>query len=138
MTPRLPANARPGAVRTRASVALWALVWALVLAPSLGRWHEALHGQASAPMVAALAAAPSADVAGVAAERGFLQRLFSDHARADCWLLDQATLSYALPCAALALAAVVLPQAVPWGTAWGTAHRHVAHFQARGPPPATV
>ena len=138
MTPRLLASARPGAVRARGSVALWALVWALVLAPSLGRWHEALHGQASAPMVAALAVAPSADVAGVAAERGFLQRLFSDHARADCWLLDQATLGYALPCTALALAAVVLPQAVPWGTATGTAHRHVAYFQARGPPPATA
>lgn len=143
MTPRRPASTRPGAVRARASVALCALVWALVLGPSLARWHEALHGHSSAPAVAALAgasaaaAAPSAEVAAVASEHGFLQRLFNGHARADCWLLDQATLGYALPCAALALAAVVLPQAVPWGAATGAVHRHVAHFQARGPPPTT-
>lgn len=150
MTPHRPANARPGAGRTRASLALCALVWALVLGPSLARWHEALHGHGSAPAVAALTVAstatttassvtaPSAEVAAVASERGFLQRLFSGHARADCWLLDQATLGYALPCTALSLPAVVLPQAAPWGTATGVAQRHVAHFQARGPPHATA
>jgi len=115
---------------------VWALVWALLLAPTLGRWHEALHGSGSAHAmrIHAVATAAPGDSALAQAPGTFLERLFSGHARSDCVLLDQASLGYALPSTGLALPAAA-PQAcalpAPPERVVG---RHVALFHARGPP----
>ena len=121
---------------------MWALVWALLLAPTLGRWHQAVHGAggAHAPRIeAALVVASAVGDAALAQSPGnFLERLFSGHARSDCVLLDQATLGYALPSTGL-----VLPDAAPQAGALPAppervVRRHVALFHARGPPARTA
>lgn len=116
---------------------LWALVWALLLAPALGRWHEALHGAGGAHGRPAATWAQDGGVhptASAPVPGGFFESLFSGHARSDCLLLDQATLAYALPSTGLAL-----PAAAPHTCAAPAPHehvarRHVAFFHARGPP----
>lgn len=117
--------------------AVWALVWALLLAPTLGRWHEALHGSGSAHAMrfqATAAASEPVDTALAQAPGTFLERLFSGHARSDCVLLDQASLGYALPSTGLALPATA-PQACALpAPPEHVVGRHVALFHARGPP----
>lgn len=129
---------RAGPLPSRQCV-LWALVWALLLAPALGRWHETLHGagsrHAQPGRTAAWAQGANAQPTVAAPkESSFLESLFSGHTRSDCLLLDQATLAYALPSTGLAL-----PAAAPQACALPAppervARWHVALFHARGPP----
>ncbi len=86
--------------------ALWALVLALLLAPALGRWHEALHahGVAAGRTAYAVAVGPAGAVHAVLpteqavnallaeAPRSFLERLFDGHTRSVCLVLDEAAL----------------------------------------------
>ena len=136
-----------------------ALVWlllALVLVPTLGRLHQVMH----APVLQthALSASPAftfahpgagADTPAAQAHahahghtadhpaahaHGLLDALLAHHAPVDCLLLDQLALGDALHSAPPALAAPVpalAPLVHPAATA---AARHVALFQARGPP----
>lgn len=117
---------------------LWALVGALLLAPALGRWHEALHGAGGAhrqPVAAVwLQEGGAHPTASAPAPGSFFERLFSGHTRSDCLLLDQATLAYAMPITGLALP-VAAPQACTLPAPPERAARwHVALFHARGPP----
>ena len=130
------------AYRPLHQMAMWALVWALLLSPTIGRWHEAVHGAGSvhgsrAESALVVASGWGAQARAQAAGH-FLERLFSGHARSDCVLLDQASLGYALPSTGLAL-----PAAVPQACALPAppervVRRHVALFQARGPPARSV
>lgn len=124
----------PAALRR---VAVWALLLALVLAPALGRWHQVLHAT-PAPAVVALhddgVAGGSVQATPAAYAPSLLAALFSGHAPIDCLLLDQLALDIALPCSA-----PVLPEAAPAVAPSAPAPermavRHVALFQARGPP----
>lgn len=118
---------------------LWALAWAMLLAPALGRWHEALHGAGGGhaqpgPTAAWVQGEQAPPSAAAPAQNGFFDSLFSGHTRSDCLLLDQATLAYAMPSTGLAL-----PAAAPQACALPAppervARWHVALFHARGPP----
>lgn len=118
-------------------VAVWALLLALVLSPALGRWHQVLHAT-PAPAVVAL---HDDDVAGgsvhaipAAHAPSLLAALFSGHAPIDCLLLDQMALGTALPCSAPVLPAAAPAVAPSAPVPERMAVRHVALFQARGPP----
>jgi hypothetical protein len=124
----------PAAVRR---AAVWGLLLALVLAPALGRWPQVLHAT-PAPAVAALhddgRAGGSAHATPAAHAPSLLAALFSGHAPIDCLLLDQLALGTALPCSAPVLPAAA-PAVAPSAPApERIAVRHVALFQARGPP----
>ena len=109
---------------------LWLLL-ALVWVPSMGRWHQVAH----ALPLAQVHAGHGAAVAPAVATSAFLPPLLADHGLADCLLLDQLALADAAPSASPVLlppAPVVAPAPLP---ARGVAQRHVALFQARGPPP---
>ena len=109
---------------------LWLLL-ALVWVPSLGRWHQVAHAQPLAQAHAGHGAAMSPAVATSA----FLPPVLANHSLADCLLLDQLALADAAPSAPPAMAPTapaVVPAPLP---APGVAQRHVALFQARGPPP---
>lgn len=123
-----------------------ALVWlllALVVVPSLGRLHQVMH----APALQAHALSPAAAGAGApitaahtgesshtAHAQGLLDLLLAHHAPVDCLLLDQLALGDALHSAPTALAAPAPAQAPLVHPAATAAARHVALFQARGPP----
>lgn len=114
----------------RVRLALWWLVLALVLAPTLGRMHQVVHAPALGGAVAHTHAA--AEPAGDAVDAP--HALFSGHAGSDCQLLDQQllggaplTLALALP-PALPDAAPVAQASLPAGARW------LSPFQARGPP----
>ena len=124
----------PAALRR---AAVWGLLLALVLAPALGRWHQVLH----ATPASAVVALPDDGGARVAAHAtpaahapSLLAALFSGHAPIDCLLLDQLALGTALPCSApvLPAAAPAVAPSAPAPERWAV--RHVALFQARGPP----
>lgn len=135
--PSTPDNAFvpvPAALRR---AAVWALLLALVLAPALGRWHQVLHAT-PVPAVVALyeggGAGGSAHATPAAHAPSLLAALFSGHAPIDCLLLDQLALGTALPCSAPVLP-VAAPDVAPSAPApERLAVRHVALFQARGPP----
>ncbi|MBX9831633.1 MAG: hypothetical protein K2X78_01125 [Burkholderiaceae bacterium] len=127
-----------------------ALVWlllALVVVPTLGRLHQVMHApalqvHALSPAAAfADAGAPTAQTNDPTAghnhpahAHNLLDGLLANHAPVDCLLLDQLALGDALHSAPTALAAQVPAQA-PLGHPTATvAARHVALFQARGPP----
>ncbi|MES2609908.1 MAG: hypothetical protein V4679_06675 [Pseudomonadota bacterium] len=113
-----------------------ALVWlvlALAWVPSIGRLHQIAHAQPLAQIHAghgtpAVVAHASAHAPG--ALGGFL----SSHSLVDCLLLDQLALGDALHGSAPALLPI-LPALAPVVThAERVLARHVALFQARGPP----
>jgi hypothetical protein len=124
----------PAALRR---VAVWALLLALVLSPALGRWHQILHTTA-APAVDALhddgGAGGSGHATPAAHAPSLLAALFSGHAPIDCLLLDQLALGTALPCSAPELPAAAPAVAPSAPVPERMAVRHVALFQARGPP----
>ncbi len=139
MKPARTASSRqPLGPRPAHQVALWALVWALLLAPTLGRWHQAVHGAGGAhgPLIdaALVVASAEGDVALAQSPGHFLERLFSGHARSDCVLLDQATMGYALPSIGLALPAAAPNVCALAAPPERVVRRHVALFHARGPP----
>lgn len=118
----------PLAVRRPLGLA-WLLL-ALVLAPTLGRMHQIVHG------------APVLFEAQVHAEEGDtgqhahdpLHALFAGHSSADCQVLDQHTLGGALLAQALALAQLV-PQDPPAAQPTrAPSLRRLAAFHARAPP----
>ena len=140
---------------------MWLLL-ALVVVPTLGRLHQVMHAPAlqvhallpsDTPAYAgashgngnhgfsaadALAEQTGAPAAGHHhpdhAHFSLLDVLLAHHAPVDCLLLDQLALGDALHSATQALATPVPAQAPLVHRAATAAARHVAHFQARGPP----
>lgn len=109
---------------------LWLLL-ALVWVPSLGHLHQVAH---ALPLAHAQAGERATGVQ-VRAAGAFLPPLLAQHSLADCLLLDQLALAAAMlfaPPVLLPPAPVVAPAPLPER---GIAQRHVALFQARGPPP---
>ena len=125
-----------------------ALVWlllALVVVPTLGRWHQISHGGAldrvHAGRLLAPAFAPTTPAATQArsgttatAIHRVLDRLLGPHTSADCLLLDQLALSNALHTTVVVVPAVAPVRAAPMPPTDGVGVWHVALFQARGPP----
>lgn len=141
---------------------MWLLL-ALVLVPTLGRLHQVIHAPAlqvhalspsagfadagdnpsQSQNVAASATpdTPTAQADDPAASHNhpahahnLLDVLLAHHAPVDCLLLDQLALGDALHSAPAALATPVPAQAPLVHPAATAAVRHVALFQARGPP----
>ena len=139
---RIPSSRHALGPRPVHQVAMWALVWALLIAPTIGRWHEAVHGDGSAhgsrAETALVVASGVGDQARAQAPGNFLEHLFSGHARSDCVLLDQATLGYALPSTGMALPAAEPQTCALPAPPERAVRRHVALFQARGPPARSV
>ena len=136
---------------------VWALVWAMLVAPALGQMHRAvhaagegrtsvaaLHGLSSLDSAAYHAAASFVDCDGAGAARSlantqahasWIHALFAGHGPAECQLLDQLHHALAGP-----PAAIELPQALPaahFALPATTAPRAIpsaAHFDARAPP----
>ena len=143
LQPRLPALSRgvgQGApARWWAHLALVWLVLALVAAPSLGRLHQVVHGDALDRVQAHAYTHPHAhttDTAGAEHRHGLLAQLVAGHAPADCLLLDQLALGDALHSAPLALPEAAPAQAQPHPLAGRATLPHTALFLARGPPAA--
>ena len=141
-----------------------ALVWlllALVVVPTVGRLHQVIHapalqvhalspsagfadpgdshsqniaGPAAAGTPTAQADDPAAGHNHPAHAHNLLDVLLAHHAPVDCLLLDQLALGDALHSAPAALATPVPAQAPLVHPAATAAARHVALFQARGPP----
>ncbi len=124
-----------------AHMALLWLVLALAWVPSMGRLHQVAHagqlaqvhsGQVSTAGLAASTPSDGSHSHALALPGGFL----AQHSLVDCLLLDQLALGDALH----GSSPVLLPQvpalapAVPHTPRVGV--RHVALFQARGPPAA--
>lgn len=138
---RLPASPRgagQGApARWWAQLALAWLVLALVAAPSLGRLHQVVHGDAlDRVQASAHAHSHTKATAGAEHSHGLLAQLLTGHAPADCLLLDQLALGDALHSAPLALPEATPTQAQPHPPAGRTTLPHTALFLARGPPAA--
>ena len=124
------------------------LALAMVLGPTLGQMHRAVHAATPASVVgysggAHAAHAPSADAAACVATADangcssgdWIHALFAGHGPADCQLLDQAGHGYAGPPALLQLAAVA-PESAQVAVIF-TRPRAIfvaASFDARAPP----
>lgn len=130
--PRAP---RRGARAWAGHAALVWLVLALAWVPTLGRLHQIAHAQPLVQIHAGHGASAAADHAAAHATGG-LGGLLSTHSLVDCLLLDQLALGDALWGAALALLPRLPALAPVVVQARGLQARHVALFQARGPPPA--
>lgn len=120
-------------LRRLAFATLRALLLALVLAPTLGQVHRALHGPGQFSHSAHNthhSANHSVDAAAFS-----LAALFSPHQASDCLWLDQLTLADAAPSAPSALAHSA-PEAQFWADTPLAPHwqRRQAAFQARAPP----
>ena len=132
--PALPRGAGQGApARWWAHLALVWLVLALVAAPTLGRLHQVLHGDA---LDRVQAHAHATDTASADHRHGQLAQLVAGHAPTDCLLLDQLALGDALHSAPLALPEAAPTQAQPCLPAGRATLPHTALFLARGPPAA--
>lgn len=129
---------RPGQRRgARAWAAHAALVWlvlALAWVPTLGRLHQIAHAQPLAQTHAGHGAPAAQEQVAAAQATEVLGGFLPNHSRVDCLLLDQLALGDALhgsapvllpPSPALAPVAVHAERVLA---------RHVALFQARGPP----
>ncbi len=127
MTPSRP-PALPQQLRRHLALA-WLLL-ALVLAPTLGRMHQIVHG------VPAFAAGHAHAAGEGTAHQALdtLHALFAGHSSADCQVLDQQTLGGALLAQALppVQASPQEPPAAP--PAQAPALRRLAAFHARAPP----
>ena len=134
---RLPASPRgagQGApARWWAQLALAWLVLALVAAPSLGRLHQVVHGDA---LDRVQGHTHIIDTASAEHSHGLIAQLVAGHAPADCLLLDQLALGDALHSAPLALPEATPTLAQPHPPAGRTTLPHTALFLARGPPAA--
>ncbi|RGE47156.1 hypothetical protein DZC30_01205 [Comamonas testosteroni] len=124
------------------------LALAMVLGPTLGQMHRAVHAAAVAPALgygssAHTAHASSADAAACVSTAAanacgsgdWVHALFAGHGPADCQLLDQAGHGYAGPPALLQLAAVA-PESAQVAVIF-TRPRAIfvaASFDARAPP----
>lgn len=98
---RLPASPRGAgqgaSARWWAQLALAWLVLALVAAPSLGRLHQVVHGDAlDRVQASAHAHRHTKATAGAEHSHGLIAQLVAGHAPADCLLLDQLALGDAL------------------------------------------
>ncbi|MDP4074029.1 hypothetical protein [Acidovorax sp. A1169] len=128
---------RPGQRRGgRGWAAHAALVWlvlALAWVPTIGRLHQIAHAQPLAQIHTGHG--PLAVVEHASAHApGLLGGFLSSHSLVDCLLLDQLALGDTLHSAAPALLPS-LPALAPVAThAERVQARHVALFQARGPP----
>ena len=103
----------------------WWLVWALVVAPALGRMHEVLHAPAL----------PHAHVASTHSHADkHVHDAFGAHSQLECLVFDQLGHgSNHTP--AIALIAYALPNAVPVWISDATALPQApAAFEARAPP----
>ncbi|MBP6599184.1 MAG: hypothetical protein KA216_07020 [Giesbergeria sp.] len=116
-------------LRTLAFATLHALLLALVLAPSLGHVHRALHAPGQPAHFVHLERSANNTAAFT------LKALFSPHQASDCLWLDQLTLADAAPSAPPALAHSA-PHAHVWADTPLAPHwqRRQAAFQARAPP----
>ena len=113
--------------RTR-RVLCHALLWALVLAPTLGQIHRVLHGDGR--VVHTVAAAQGANEAPAQAWAA----LFFGHHASDCQMLDALGMADGPPSASLA-SVHPLPFAQPLvSTPAPIAAQRAAPFQARAPP----
>lgn len=125
--------------RLSAHMALLWLVLALAWVPTMGRLHQVAHagqlaqvhsGQVSTAGLAASTPSGGSHSHALALLGGFL----ANHSLVDCLLLDQLALGDALH----GSAPVLLPQVPALAPAalhaTGVGARHVALFQARGPP----
>lgn len=131
------AATRPGQRQGgRAWAAHAALVWlvlALAWVPTIARLHQIAHAQPLAQIHAGHGALAVVEHASVHAP-GMLGGFLSSHSLVDCLLLDQLALGDTLHSAAPALLPS-LPALAPVAThAERVLARHVALFQARGPP----
>nr|WP_291467584.1 hypothetical protein [Acidovorax sp.] len=134
----MPRGAGQGApARWWAHLALVWLVLALVAAPSLGRLHQVVHGDALDRVQAhTYTHSHTTDTAGAEHSHGLLAQLVAGHAPTDCLLLDQLALGDALHSAPLALPEAAPAQAQPHPLAGRATLPHTALFLARGPPAA--
>lgn len=106
---------------------LLAAVLALLAAQTLGLAHRVVHPGVSAPV-------HSHDHAHDHAHES-ADGLFADHDDApDCRLYDQLSHADSLPVLPLAVAALLVPAFLLACREGETVARHVALFQARGPP----
>jgi hypothetical protein len=139
---------------------VWLLL-ALVVVPALGRLHQVMHaklpqgvqagpiGRGGPTLQEAGHSPPPSSPRGTQAsaptqarghdhghQQALLGLLLADHAPVDCLLLDQLALGDALHSAPTALATPVPAQAGLAHPATRHGVRHVALYQARGPPAA--
>ncbi|MEX8194162.1 hypothetical protein [Comamonas guangdongensis] len=153
-SPRQPSQTPPAHAAGRASLRgagltrwlLGLLVWAMVLGPTLGQMHRAVHAAAASQASVAVQhgvthagfatqAADGADCADGCASNSWVHALFAGHGPAACQLLDQASHGYAGPPAMLAFVGVAPESALP--RPFVAAPRAVAlaaPFDARAPP----
>lgn len=126
--------------RLSARAALVWLVLALAWAPTLGRWHQVAHAEPLGQMQTGQTGHAGHAPHGAAQQHGHVGgaagTFLAHHAPADCLLLDQLALGSALHTIAVAVPAVAPVQAAPLPPADRVGARHVALFQARGPPAA--
>ena len=134
--PAAVATRSPQGRGARAWTAHAALVWlvlALAWVPTIGRLHQIAHAQPLAQIHAGHGAPAVVEHASAHAP-GLLGGFLSSHSLVDCLLLDELALGDTLHSAAPALLPS-LPALAPVAThAERVQARHVALFQARGPP----
>ena len=122
------------------------LALAMVLGPTLGQMHKAVHAAATAPAlsyggighIAHASASEAPACAGPAADcvsGSWIHALFAGHGPADCQLLDQASHGYAGPPAVAQFAAAAPDPAQPFiALSRPRAIFVAASFDARAPP----
>ena len=108
-------------------VGLCFLLWALVLAPTLGLVHRVVHGGGVPPHVYASAKAPVAD-------ESLLDHLMHGHSAGDCRLYDQHTHGDAASSTAMLALPVAHPAVPVCHQAEQAMLRWITLFDARGPP----
>nr|WP_240487539.1 hypothetical protein [Comamonas thiooxydans] len=152
-------NSRPASAGGCASLReIWVMRWlmgllalAMVLGPTLGQMHRAVHavntvpaksyvahshGQPTSSVVAVAAAGDcQSDNSGCAPDQGWVHALFAGHGPAECQLLDQANHGYAGPVAIKAFSAPAPDSFIP--RPFAPAPRAIfiaAPLAARAPP----
>ncbi|MDN5540764.1 MULTISPECIES: hypothetical protein [Comamonas] len=152
---RLRTNSRPASAGGGASLReIWVMRWlmgllalAMVLGPTLGQMHRAVHAVNTTPAksyvahsqpLPALSAAAGdcqSDNSGCTPHEDWVHALFAGHGPAECQLLDQANHGYAGPVAVLAFSAPPPDSFIP--RPFAPAPRAVfiaAPLAARAPP----
>lgn len=102
------------------------LTLAMVLGPTLGQMHRAVHAVNTAapaksyvghshalPTLSAVAGDCQSDNSGCTPGQGWVHALFAGHGPAECQLLDQANHGYAWPVAMLAFSAPAPDSFIP-------------------------
>jgi hypothetical protein len=139
------------APRGRTWMVLWSLVVAMLLAPTLGRMHQAVHAHGPALALVAehladantpLATGPQVSeaaphVATASSVPDWVHGLFSGHSTADCLSLDQAHHGMAGPPFVVQWASAELPAGqLVQDISTQRASAAPAFFNPRAPPPA--